>query len=423
MNGAIISSTRKFPSTAFNSIPNSNLTSSSSKRKPIWQEHRIHRCDVTANFFCNCSNGKILHDWAPKITDQENGNKRQSRYFRPHLDIKSRKKKENGDDGGSISRFRHRTRYRCSSSYHRRCRCRPFTTGDHYASTIGFTSSPAIDSAIDPSSSWAISFTRPPAIGRPSIGFSSRQDISTTSVPYARNNSFPNPTTFASNDDFGFDIHEFVTDEAEETASQPSAISDETLEKLKDIVNRLDLPIDTLVADIGSVKSRILDVQDQLDTDLAKTLVAAAHLDAYQIPIARSRQQMLDRQNYIIQQAIWESAKLAAQNEKDSYDSTLAALSPMQDNLENLKKHEADLITLLAQVREDIQAVEQNIANHPAAVAACKEKVRAAIVHAKDLKKNLKPVPGSDAEDAAVIDEADMIRLRAIEAINHLLGN
>uniref|UniRef100_A0A0D9XYJ7 DUF1409 domain-containing protein n=1 Tax=Leersia perrieri TaxID=77586 RepID=A0A0D9XYJ7_9ORYZ len=96
-------------------------------------------------------------------------------------------------------------------------------------------------------------------------------------------------------DDFGFDINEFV--EEEEITSQQQGIPDELNEKLQDISDRLEVPIDTLVADIGSVKSRILEIQDKLDFNLAKSLVAAAHLDAYQIPIARSHQQMLDRQN------------------------------------------------------------------------------------------------------------------------------
>uniref|UniRef100_A0A0D9XIZ9 DUF1409 domain-containing protein n=1 Tax=Leersia perrieri TaxID=77586 RepID=A0A0D9XIZ9_9ORYZ len=201
----------------------------------------------------------------------------------------------------------------------------------------------------------------------------------------------------SSGDGFGFDIHEFISVEIEEVTSQPQVVSAEIMEKLKDIANRLEIPIDTLVADTEFMISRT-----SSDTDLAKILLFAAHLDAYQIPIARSRQQMQDRQNFINQQAIWESAKLAAQNEKDLYDSTSAALPSMQDNLENLKKHEAELIAHLAQVREAIQVAEQNIVDHPAAVAACKEKVRAAIVHAQELKKNLKPVTGSDAADKPI---------------------
>uniref|UniRef100_A0A0D9XIW2 Uncharacterized protein n=1 Tax=Leersia perrieri TaxID=77586 RepID=A0A0D9XIW2_9ORYZ len=88
-----------------------------------------------------------------------------------------------------------------------------------------------------------------------------------------------------------------------------------------------------------------------------------------------------------------------------------------------MKKHEAELEALLAQVKENIKVAKGKIVDHPSTVKDSKEKVANAIRHARDLKKNLKPVPGTDAEDAAVIDEADMIRLRAIEAINHLLGN
>ena len=95
---------------------------------------------------------------------------------------------------------------------------------------------------------------------------------------------------------------------------------------MQDIADRLETPIDTLVVDIESIRSRIYKVQDQLDTDLAKTLASAAHLDSYKIPIARSRQQMADRQSFQVQHATWESAKIAAQKEKEQYDNISASL-------------------------------------------------------------------------------------------------
>ena len=131
---------------------------------------------------------------------------------------------------------------------------------------------------------------------------------------------------------------------------------------------------------------------------------------------------MLDRQNYANQRTIWESAKLAAQQEKSAYDLASAALPSMEDNLKALEQREAELEALLAQVKVDIQTAKQKIADHPNTLIAHKEKVKAAILHAKGLKKELKPVDGSDAADAAIIDEADLIRIRAIEAIKALLG-
>lgn len=199
-------------------------------------------------------------------------------------------------------------------------------------------------------------------------------------------------------------------------------LSDEIKEKLQDIADRLEVPIDALVADIDSVRSRIYEIQDHLEADTVKALAGAAHLDAYKLLIARSRQQMADWQSYSSQYAIWESAKIAAQKAKEDYDADLVALPPLTSALEEMKKRKTELEILLAKVNEDIKETEQKIADHPTSVAVSKEKVSAAIRHAVELKRNLKPVPGTDAEDAAVIDEADGIRLRAIETIHHLLS-
>uniref|UniRef100_A0A0D9XC35 Uncharacterized protein n=1 Tax=Leersia perrieri TaxID=77586 RepID=A0A0D9XC35_9ORYZ len=84
-------------------------------------------------------------------------------------------------------------------------------------------------------------------------------------------------------------------------------------------------------------------------------------------------------------------------------DGLSAPQSSLPADLENLKKHEAELISLLAQTCEAITAKKQEIADHPKLI-------------------NLKSVSGSDIEDARIMEEADQIYLRAIEAINNFLG-
>ena len=174
--------------------------------------------------------------------------------------------------------------------------------------------------------------------------------------------------------------------------------------------------------DVESVRARVYEIQDQLDIDTVKALAGAAHVDAYKLPIAKARQQMADRQSYLLQRITWQSAKDAVKQAKETYDASLVALPSMQSNLEAMKKNKEELEALLAQVTENIQNAEQAISDHPNTIIANKEKVADAIRQATELKKNLKPVPGTDADDAAIIDEADMIRLRAIEAINNLLS-
>uniref|UniRef100_A0A0D9XRL2 Uncharacterized protein n=1 Tax=Leersia perrieri TaxID=77586 RepID=A0A0D9XRL2_9ORYZ len=99
-----------------------------------------------------------------------------------------------------------------------------------------------------------------------------------------------------------------------------------------------------------------------------------------------------------------------------------AALPSLIENLDKLKQHKIELEKLLADVNANTQSAEQAIVDHPASVEACREEVKAAITYAQSLKKELKPVSGTDAADAALIDEADQIRVRAINAINEFLA-
>uniref|UniRef100_A0A0D9XRH4 DUF1409 domain-containing protein n=1 Tax=Leersia perrieri TaxID=77586 RepID=A0A0D9XRH4_9ORYZ len=62
---------------------------------------------------------------------------------------------------------------------------------------------------------------------------------------------------------FGFDISKFVPDD-DEINSQPPSSSEELKNKLKEIANRLEASIDSLVADNGPIRARISEIQDHL---------------------------------------------------------------------------------------------------------------------------------------------------------------
>jgi hypothetical protein len=53
----------------------------------------------------------------------------------------------------------------------------------------------------------------------------------------------------------------------------------------------------------------------------------------------------------------------------------------------------------------------------PKAIEDQRSKLKVSVKHLAELTKFLKVIPGSDATDAQIIDEADQIRQRAISAI------
>uniref|UniRef100_A0A0D9V1X2 Uncharacterized protein n=1 Tax=Leersia perrieri TaxID=77586 RepID=A0A0D9V1X2_9ORYZ len=95
---------------------------------------------------------------------------------------------------------------------------------------------------------------------------------------------------------------------------------------------------------------------------------------------------------------------------------------PLSAKLEKLENHKAELEALLSIVNKEIISAQQEIADQPQVVSAKKEQVTVAIRHARNLQKELKPIDGTDAYDAALINEADQIRLRAIDAISKFLA-
>ena len=220
---------------------------------------------------------------------------------------------------------------------------------------------------------------------------------------------------------FGFDTSEFVPDD-DEITSQPPSVSEQLKNKLKEIADRLEASINSLVTDNGPVRARISEIQDQLSIELINALTPAIYLESYQIQVTKARQRIYDRQAFSHRQAALETDTAAAKQKKEELDSTSASLSTLSANLEKLEKHKAELEALLVKVNEEISTTRQKIADHPQAIFAKREQVTAAILHARSLHKELKPVDGTDVDDIALINEADQIRLRAINAINNFLG-
>ena len=76
----------------------------------------------------------------------------------------------------------------------------------------------------------------------------------------------------------------------------------------------------------------------------------------------------------------------------------------------------------LEQVRKEIQDCDQELTNLPEIVGKTKENLLTKIHQAINLQKNIKEVPGSDANNQRQIADIDQLRLRAIDAIRNVLG-
>lgn len=76
----------------------------------------------------------------------------------------------------------------------------------------------------------------------------------------------------------------------------------------------------------------------------------------------------------------------------------------------------------LQRCRAKIDVASSKLADFPRAIEEQKSKLRISAKRFTDLSKEIKPLPGSDAEDREVVKGIDSIRLRAIEAIRKFLS-
>ncbi len=94
-----------------------------------------------------------------------------------------------------------------------------------------------------------------------------------------------------------------------------------------------------------------------------------------------------------------------------------AGPSATQTNIDQLNNRMIELLAELEQCNAQLALEQAKLADLPKAIEDQKSKLKASIKHLTKLTKSLKPIPGTDAADAKMIDEVDQIRQRAISAI------
>uniref|UniRef100_A0A0D9XBP6 DUF1409 domain-containing protein n=1 Tax=Leersia perrieri TaxID=77586 RepID=A0A0D9XBP6_9ORYZ len=124
----------------------------------------------------------------------------------------------------------------------------------------------------------------------------------------------------AKDDPFDFNIYKFISDDKEEVLSKPT--TEPTVElrtTLLDIADRLNIKIESLVFDSGSIRSRVLEIVNQLPDDLADSLNSVAYLEQYNTRVTRARQRINDQELFNQREKAFASALNTAKDEKISW--------------------------------------------------------------------------------------------------------
>uniref|UniRef100_A0A0A9DMG9 DUF1409 domain-containing protein n=1 Tax=Arundo donax TaxID=35708 RepID=A0A0A9DMG9_ARUDO len=106
---------------------------------------------------------------------------------------------------------------------------------------------------------------------------------------------------------------------------------------LADIQRRLDIPIESLVANAGSVRARFQEIEVMLPDDLLEALNPVAFIEYHRVRVSKARQRISEREAQAEQIALATSAEKRAEEEKNRFEAIQAKSAEIQAYLDQLK--------------------------------------------------------------------------------------
>ena len=104
-------------------------------------------------------------------------------------------------------------------------------------------------------------------------------------------------------------------------------------------------------------------------------------------------------------------------------DSLNNAQSALQKTKSELESKRDSLLQALNQVNQEIDVVDNDLAQIQPTIVRLEREKQEQARQAYQLHKSMQPIPGSASDDNKVIQKADKICLRAMNAIQNALGS
>nr|BAX24987.1 aminotransferase-like [Oryza minuta] len=145
--------------------------------------------------------------------------------------------------------------------------------------------------------------------------------------------------------------------------------------------------------------------------------ITAIFLEQYHFKFHKAKERIAERRERGGLELAVSVSKAQVGADKIKLDELVAEPIALNEKLGELRRLEADLLMKLEATREEIRGIEVRIAASPKAIEDQTAKLKASAKHLVTLSRALKPVPGSAADDAQVIDDIDQIRRKAIATI------
>ena len=145
-------------------------------------------------------------------------------------------------------------------------------------------------------------------------------------------------------------------------------------------------------------------------------------MEAHRVPVLIARKRQIARASRPNADQELQQLQVQADVEKAELDRINNRPEEVWSQIDKLKKEVADLESALKHKHEAMAFLEHYLDELPAVRTAQEEKLKSVVRQTIKKTQDLKPIPGSAEEDAAVINAADQIRLEALEALRQYLA-
>lgn len=211
-------------------------------------------------------------------------------------------------------------------------------------------------------------------------------------------------------------------EEVQSATTQLTIITDNLKTKLRELRPFLQQDIASLVQSAEPIRTIFSAIQDQLPAALEETLLPAAHIEILRPRYIQACRRLADRnaQEQSVQE--FEETKTSA-NILNAQIKTLTERRPdIVAEIDRLKQRKAELSKELRAVEASLKVEEENLKQLPHVIEELRKKRDADAKKALKLRKNTTPIEGSADADRKEIEEIDSVRLRALSAIDSVLG-
>ncbi|XP_066358055.1 uncharacterized protein [Miscanthus floridulus] len=220
---------------------------------------------------------------------------------------------------------------------------------------------------------------------------------------------------------YSFNFEEYI-DEGEISSSATSlqeTLSEETRNRLRDILPMLEKDIADLVQDADSIRRIFLAIRDNLSSDLIKALTPLSIIEDEALKVRKAQRNLSDYEALMAKKY---SNKQEARELAQLIDNLKNSSSRIKLELNKLRARHAELERELESVKAAINCHESNLVQIPNTIKQKKQEMLTKVKEDKAIHSSLENIPGSAEGDQQQIAEVDAIRLKALKAIRDALN-